>query len=170
MARQFIEGGISDCVLALGFEKMSRGSLKAYWNDRANPMEPHVKVMVEKRGMDPKAPSAPQIFGNAGRGAQLPLPAFVSYFHHATSLEHMDLFGTKPEQFAKIAYKNHKHSVNNPYAQFQTEVRLVDLQPSVTFVIFLPSIPSIRCLSRGRSSTRSPCSSAARLCDSCWPL
>lgn len=29
MARQFVEGGISDCVLALGFEKMARGALGA---------------------------------------------------------------------------------------------------------------------------------------------
>ena len=37
MARQFIEGGLNDCVLALGFEKMEKGSLTAkvrllhYW-------------------------------------------------------------------------------------------------------------------------------------------
>lgn len=34
-------------------------------------------------------------------------------------LEHMKLFGTKPEHFAKIASKNHKHSLNNPYSQFR---------------------------------------------------
>ena len=32
MAKQFIEGGISECVLALGFEKMERGSLKSHVN------------------------------------------------------------------------------------------------------------------------------------------
>lgn len=34
-------------------------------------------------------------------------------------LEHMKKFGTKPEHFAKIASKNHKHSLNNPYSQFR---------------------------------------------------
>ena len=29
MGKQLIEGGMADCVLALGFEKMERGSLKA---------------------------------------------------------------------------------------------------------------------------------------------
>ena len=48
------------------------------------------------------APIAPQLFGNAGR-------------------EHMDKYGTKPEHFAKIAHKNHKHSVNNPFSQFRDE-------------------------------------------------
>ncbi len=29
-------------------------------------------------------------------------------------LEHMKKYGTKPEHFAKIAEKNHRHSANNP--------------------------------------------------------
>ena len=48
------------------------------------------------------APIAPQLFGNAGR-------------------EHMEKYGTRPEHFAKIAHKNHKHSVNNPFSQFRDE-------------------------------------------------
>ena len=36
----------------------------------------------------------------------------------------MERYGTKPEQFAKIGWKNHKHSVNNPYSQFQDEYSL----------------------------------------------
>ncbi len=71
------------------------------------PMDKHMKVMVEMRGFA-KAPAAPQMFGNAGR-------------------EHMEKYGTKPEVFAKIGYKNHKHSVNNPYSQFQDEYSLEDI-------------------------------------------
>lgn len=37
----------------------------------------------------------------------------------AAGREHMRTYGSTPEHFAKIGYKNHKHSVNNPYAQFQ---------------------------------------------------
>jgi acetyl-CoA acetyltransferase len=37
---------------------------------------------------------------------------------------HGEKYGTTQEQFAKIAWKNHKHSVNNPYAQFQKEYTL----------------------------------------------
>jgi sterol carrier protein 2 len=33
----------------------------------------------------------------------------------------MDKYGAKPEHFARIGFKNHKHSVNNPYSQFQDE-------------------------------------------------
>ncbi len=104
MAKQFVEGGISDCVLAIGFEKMEKGSLGVKYTDRANPMEWHVKLMGELRGFAP-APPMPQMFGNAGR-------------------EHMEKYGTTALQFAKIGHKNHKHSVNNPYSQFQDEYTL----------------------------------------------
>ncbi|KAM3865819.1 sterol carrier protein 2 [Diretmus argenteus] len=104
MARQLVQGGLADCVLALGFEKMERGSLSSKYMDRTNPMDKHLEVMINSYGMA-VAPAAPQMFGNAGR-------------------EHMEKYGTKPEHFAKIAWKNHKHSTNNPYSQFQQEYSL----------------------------------------------
>ena len=45
----------------------------------------------------------------------------------AAGREHMKKYGTTAEHFAKIGYKNHKHSVNNPYAQFQDEYTLDDI-------------------------------------------
>src|SRR5690349_16288583 len=104
MAKQMVEGGLIECGLALGFEKMERGSLSAKYPDRANPMDNHMKKMVALRGIA-DSPRAPQMFGNAGR-------------------EHMEKYGTTKEQFAKIAVKNHRHSTNNPYAQFQDEYTL----------------------------------------------
>jgi acetyl-CoA acetyltransferase len=104
MAKQFVEGGLADCVLALGFEKMEKGSLGVKYQDRTNPMDKQFEVMVQLRDFAP-APPAPQFFGNAGR-------------------EHMERYGTTREQFAKIGWKNHKHSVNNPYSQFQDEYSL----------------------------------------------
>lgn len=40
------------------------------------------------------------------------------------ALEHQRKYGTTNKHFATIAYKNHKHSVNNPYAQMQKEFPL----------------------------------------------
>jgi sterol carrier protein 2 len=108
MAKQFVEGGLAECVLALGFEKMEKGSLGIKFTDRTNPMDRHAKLMIEMRGFA-KAPPAPQFFGNAGR-------------------EHMERYGTTPLHFAKIGWKNHKHSVNNPYSQFQDEYTLEQIQ------------------------------------------
>ena len=45
----------------------------------------------------------------------------------AAGREHMESTAATAEQFAKIGYKNHKHSVNNPYAQFQDEYSLEDI-------------------------------------------
>ena len=104
LAQQMVRGGLSDCVLALGFEKMQKGSLSSVFGDRANPVQPMVEAMMQVRDLE-AAPIAPQLFGNAGR-------------------EHMEKYGTKPEHFAKIAHKNHKHSVNNPNSQFMDEYSL----------------------------------------------
>jgi acetyl-CoA acetyltransferase len=107
VAKQMVEGGLADCTMALGFEKMEKGSLGSKFTDRTNPMDKHVQLMVQERGFAP-APAAPQMFGNAGR-------------------EHMEKYGTTALQFAKIGYKNHLHSVNNPYSQFQTSYSLEDI-------------------------------------------
>jgi len=107
MAKQFVEGDIADCVMALGFEKMEKGSLGIKYTDRTISLDKHMKVMVDERGFT-SAPAAPQMFGNAG-------------------IEHMEKYGTTREQFAKIGWKNHKHSVNNPYSQFQDEYSLEDI-------------------------------------------
>ena len=44
-----------------------------------------------------------------------------------TGVEHMRKYGSTQEQMAKIAVKNHKHSVHNPYAQYQVETPLEDV-------------------------------------------
>jgi acetyl-CoA acyltransferase len=108
MARQLVAGEMADCVLALGFEKMQKGSLGATFSDRTNPMDKHITAMIEKREFT-GAPPAPWMFGNAGR-------------------DHMERYGTNADHFAWIGWKNHKHSVNNPYAQFQTEYSMDDIR------------------------------------------
>lgn len=112
LARRFVQGGLAECVLALGFEKMEKGSLGIKFTDRTSPMERHFKAMVAKRGFA-KAPAAPQMFGNAGR-------------------EYMERYGVSAETFAKIGAKNHRHSVNNPYSQFQEEYSVEEILSSPT--------------------------------------
>ena len=106
MAAQAIRGGLADCTIALGFEKMKPGSLEATWGDRTNPMDKQIVALAEIAEF--AFPPAPWMFGAAGR-------------------EHMKQYGSTAEHFAKIGYKNHKHSVNNPFAQFQDEYTLEDI-------------------------------------------
>jgi acetyl-CoA acyltransferase len=108
LARQAVRAGLADCTLAIGFEKMQRGSLGITFEDRANPMGRHLATMAGLRAPE-QSPFAPMMFGNAGR-------------------DHMERYGSSPDHFAWIGWKNHKHSVNNPYAQFQTEFSLQQIQ------------------------------------------
>ncbi|EGV97950.1 non-specific lipid-transfer protein [Cricetulus griseus] len=117
VAQQLIRGGMADCVLALGFEKMEKGSVGVKFPDRTNPTDKHVDVLINKYGLSAH-PLAPQMFGCAGR-------------------EHMEKYGTKVEHFAKIGWKNHKHSVNNPYSQFQDEYSLEEIMKSKKIFDFL---------------------------------
>ncbi|WP_111509904.1 lipid-transfer protein [Mycobacterium kyogaense] len=98
-----IRGGLADCVLALGFEKMQPGSLGTTYDDREQPIANHMQALAEISEV--LFPPAPWMFGAAGR-------------------EHMQTYGTTAEHFAKIGHKNHKHSVNNPYSQFRDEYSL----------------------------------------------
>ena len=108
LARQAVKGGIADCAMAVGFEKMEKGSLGVKYTDRTNALDKHVTAMFAIR--DPEeSPPAPQMFGNAGR-------------------DHMEKYGSTPDHYAWIGWKNHKHSVNNPYAQFQDEYTLDEIK------------------------------------------
>jgi acetyl-CoA acyltransferase len=109
LAAQAIRGGLADCTLALGFEKMQPGSLGATFTDREQPMALHMDLLAQISEV--RFPPAPWMFGAAGR-------------------EHMREHGSEPEHFAKIGHKNHKHSTNNPYAQFQIEYTLDEIQGS----------------------------------------
>jgi acetyl-CoA acyltransferase len=107
-AARSIRGGLADCVLAIGFEKMEKGSLSMKFPDREQPTARHWAGLAELFEFE-AAPPAPMMFGMAGR-------------------EHMQRYGSRPEHFAWIGFKNHKHSVNNPYAQFQQEYSLAEIE------------------------------------------
>lgn len=111
IGHNLIRGGLHDCVMALGFEKMQKGSLKTQFDDRENPLAKFTQVVKEDGEFKENFPFAPLYFANAG-------------------LEHMKKFGTREEHFAKIAYKNHLHSVNNPYSQFRDQYSLEQILKS----------------------------------------
>ncbi|MBE1496129.1 acetyl-CoA acetyltransferase [Amycolatopsis lexingtonensis] len=104
LAARAVRGGDADCALAIGFEKMQSGSLEAGYADREQPLLRHIEALARVREF--AMPVAPWMFGAAGA-------------------EHMENHGSTPEHYAKIAEKNHRHSANNPYAQFQ-DVYTVD--------------------------------------------
>jgi acetyl-CoA acyltransferase len=110
LARQTVRHGIADCALAIGFEKMERGSLGVKFPDRTNPLGRHIERMAQLHA-PAGVPFAPEMFGNAGR-------------------DHNERYGSTPEHYAWIGWKNHMHSVNNPYAQFQREYSIEEIKDS----------------------------------------
>jgi sterol carrier protein 2 len=110
LARQAIEGGIAECVIAVGFEKMEKGAIGSHFSDRLNPVMRHMKVMNDLQGFT-AAPGAAQMFGGAAR-------------------EYAKAHDTKPETFARISVKARKHAAKNPYAIFTDELSLEQVMDS----------------------------------------
>lgn len=111
LARQAIETGAADCVLALGFEQMQRGALSSMWTDRPSPFDRFDEATRTVQGWDDAAPMAAQYFGGAGR-------------------QYAETYGTRPETFARIAVKARAHAKNNPYAVFRDEVTVEEVLAS----------------------------------------
>jgi len=103
LAYNAIRSGLNDSVLALGFEKMQKGALE-------NQL-PGLEEIARDTAKEKKAPIAARLFGDAGRA-------------------HMQKYGTKAETFAKIAVKNHLHSVHNPRSQYQEACTLQEVLAS----------------------------------------
>ena len=110
LARQAVEGGLAECVLALGFEQMEKGALGSKYSDRTNPMDKHAGVMGKVQGFN-QAPVTAQMFGGAAR-------------------EYRWRHGTKRETFGKISEKARKHANKNPFALFSDLLTLEEVMGS----------------------------------------
>jgi acetyl-CoA acetyltransferase len=102
LARQAIDSGAAECVLALGFEQMAPGALGTHFNDRPTPFERFDEETDALVGM-PDVPLALRYFGGAG-------------------LAHMQRYGTTLRTFAKVRAKASRHAARNPLALFRSEV------------------------------------------------
>ncbi len=99
LARQAVQSGAADCVLAFGFEEMQKGALASHWQDRESPFIRFLDVLDE---FDcPAAPLALRCFGAAG-----------DYY--------LKKYNATADLFAKVAVKTRSHAVNNPYSVFNT--------------------------------------------------
>ncbi|TAJ49467.1 MAG: lipid-transfer protein [Herbiconiux sp.] len=110
LARQLLRSGETDVALALGFEKMQRGSLSEGYADRESPLR-RIRESVEARYPSSGMPMTLEIFGAAG-------------------LEHMERYGTTAEQFGRVAEKNHRHSRDNARSQFRDVYSLDEIMDS----------------------------------------
>ncbi|WP_431017219.1 lipid-transfer protein [Bradyrhizobium pachyrhizi] len=107
LARQAIESGATDCVMALGFEQMKPGALGAVFTDRPSAFD-DFDAAADKLVDAPGVPLALRYFGGAG-------------------LSHMKKYGTPLSAFAKVRAKASRHAKNNPLALFRKEVTADDV-------------------------------------------
>src|SRR5580693_7867895 len=110
LGKQAVEGGLVECVLVVGFEKMEKGALGSKYADRESPVSKHAKVMLDEQGFG-QAPPTAQMFGGAGR-------------------EYRWKYGAKKETFAQVSVKARKHAANNPYAIFNQVLSLEEVLAS----------------------------------------
>ncbi|CAG4896654.1 lipid-transfer protein [Paraburkholderia saeva] len=111
LARQAIETGAADCVLAFGFEQMTPGALGAVFNDRKAAMGNYAAKFTELQTYDPTKPPAPQPWGGAAR-------------------EYQQRYGASDEAFAMISVKARRHAINNPLAVFRDPLTLEEVMAS----------------------------------------
>ncbi len=107
LARQAIEHGIAECVLAVGFEQMKPGALGNVYTDRPSPFDDFDHACDALVG-NAEIPLALRYFGGAGKS-------------------HMDKYGTTLADFAAIRAKASRHATRNPLALFDKEVSTDDV-------------------------------------------
>src|SRR5262245_6540837 len=108
LARQAIESGMAEIVLAVGFEQMDPGALGRHVNDRPSVFARfNARMEALVSGTD-SIPTALRMFGGAG-------------------LDHMKRYGTPLESFAKVRAKASRHAAKNPLAIFRKELTTEDV-------------------------------------------
>ena len=110
LARQAVATGAVDCVLALGFEQMTRGALGMAFGDRDSPLA-RGDATRSRLQDDDGVPFAVAYFGGAGA-------------------EYARRHGASPETFAAIAVKARRHAAHNPNAVFREPVTVEEVLAS----------------------------------------
>lgn len=111
LARQVVELGGADCVLAVGFEQMVPGALGAIFSDRKGVIERHIQVMMSAQAYEPTAPFAAQQFGGGG-------------------VDYQTRYGITDDVFGRISVKARAHAANNPLALFRDPITLEEVMAS----------------------------------------
>lgn len=111
LARQAVEAGAADCVLAFGFEEMQPGAIGSAWTDRTSPLDAFSQKLNDLLPDAPEAPIALKVFGAAGQA-------------------YLDRYAANPDIFAKVAVKTRSHAAHSPYAIFTKPITVEEVMNS----------------------------------------
>jgi acetyl-CoA acetyltransferase len=113
LARQAVQAGVADCVLALGFEQMARGAIDSVFQDRPAPLGRFVDLADELQGHS-ESPMAIRLFGGAGA-------------------EYQERYDTPDETFARIVVKARRHAQYNERSIFRKLLTVEEVLASPRF-------------------------------------
>jgi acetyl-CoA acetyltransferase len=122
-AAAMVTGGLYDCVLAVGVEKLyhvdKAKSFAAF--SGAVDVENMAKIM-EALKKSAEAGGAKKASGGAGKNRSMFMDIYAS-----AARSHMEAYGTTVEQFAGVSAKNSFHGSLNPRAQFREALSVEDV-------------------------------------------
>lgn len=118
LARQAVESGAAECVLAVGFEQMAPGALSEKWPDRPTPLEKFIDIAVGHYGIAPETPMALALFASAGREYREKYD--IDHAHFANAL-------------GEIAVKARRHAAHNPNAVFRDPITVDEVVNGTMF-------------------------------------
>lgn len=135
LAVNYVNSGAADIALAVGVEKMFSPDKALMFSIFDGAWDVHESVnnrdVLLKMGRGVTPPE--------GSTSPKPYSVFMDIYA-AMGRMHMREFGTTQRQFAVVSSKNHKHSVNNPFAQYRDEysVEQILAAPPITYPLTLP--------------------------------
>jgi len=103
LAAQAIKYGISECVLAVGFEQMPKGAIDMVFPDRLSPVQRHTDAVADLMGLPESERNLP--------------PAVLLFGCQAELL--MEQYGIDEKTLAMISTKARKHAAHNPNAIYR---------------------------------------------------
>jgi len=103
LATQAIEYGVSECVMALGFEQMAPGAIEMMYPDRVSPLKRHTDAIVNLLGLSEDEQNLP--------------PAVLMFGVQAELV--MQEYGLSEQTLAQIAVKARIHAKDNPFAIYR---------------------------------------------------
>ncbi|MCY1425009.1 hypothetical protein D9M71_407880 [compost metagenome] len=119
LAREAIEHGVADCVLAVGFEHELPVAAAHRWRDAQSPVARHSQLVLDR----------------PTNHSHIAVPLFA-----AAAREYLARYGTRMETLAMVAVKSREHAQANPFALLRQKLSLeqVLMAPQVCAPLTLP--------------------------------
>jgi len=125
-AAAMVTGGLYDCVLAVGVEKLYHvDKTKSFAAFSGAVDVENLAAIIEALKKNAEAGGAKKASGGAGKNRSM----FMDIYASAARF-HMDTYGTTVEQFAGVSAKNSFHGSMNPRAQFREALSIEEVLAS----------------------------------------